>query len=248
MASISQAVVARPSSAITGRRGLIDKYFYFAMSLLVAVIVVYGFGHTVNSNLFNADVPRPRILWFHAAAFSGWVLFFILQSSLVRTHNVRLHRTLGWFGLALAVAMVLLGITTAIIMGRFNTHILHLTGARFFEIIAFNDVLTFAILISLGIYWRRKPELHRRLLFLATCALLAAAFGRMPYIAEHNIFYASVDCVALLGVARDLLVDRRVHKVYRIALPLMMVTQAFVIFTWLSNSPWWVRIANDLMG
>ena len=100
MASTSQAVAVRPTHAITGRNGLVDKYFYLAMSLLAVALVVWGFGGTVNSNLLKADVPRPSILWVHAAAFSTWVLFFVLQSALVRTHNVRVHRSLGWFGAA----------------------------------------------------------------------------------------------------------------------------------------------------
>src|SRR6185437_7897057 len=100
MASTSQAVATRSSHAITGRNGLVDKFFYFAMSLLAVALVVWGFGRTVNSNLVRADIPRPFILWVHAAAFSAWVLFFVLQSALVRTHNVRVHRSLGWFGAA----------------------------------------------------------------------------------------------------------------------------------------------------
>ena len=70
-----------------------DQYFYFTMSLLITGIVIYGFSHTVNSNLFHPDMPRPWILWVHGALFSGWLLFFILQSALMRTHNVRIHRT-----------------------------------------------------------------------------------------------------------------------------------------------------------
>ena len=40
MASLSQTTVARPYTHITGRNGLVDKYFYFTMALLAAAIVV----------------------------------------------------------------------------------------------------------------------------------------------------------------------------------------------------------------
>src|SRR5579863_171968 len=109
------------SGAVTGRNGVVHRYFYFAMSLLLAAIVIAGFKRTVNDNLFHPAIPRPVILWFHGAAFSGWVLFFILQSTLVRVHKVGWHRSIGWFGAGLATVMVPLGTATAIIMARFDT-------------------------------------------------------------------------------------------------------------------------------
>jgi hypothetical protein len=130
MASIPQESLVRPlSSPFTGRNGLLDRYFYFAMSLFVAAIVVWGFSHSVNANLFQAAVPRPLLLWIHAAVFSGWVVFFIFQSTLVRIHRVRWHRTVGWFGAALGTIMVFLGTTTAIVMGRFDAVRLHVPDA-----------------------------------------------------------------------------------------------------------------------
>lgn len=246
MASTSQAVAARPTHAITGRNGLVDKYFYFAMSLLAVALVVAGFGRTVNGNLLHADVPRPSILWVHAAAFSTWVLFFVLQSALVRTRNVRVHRSLGWFGAALGAFMVPLGITTAIIMKSFEVRRLHDAGAALFLSIPFTDITCFAIFFSLAVYWRKKPELHRRFIFIATAVLLAAAFGRLPYLSDHSLFYVGVDAVILLGVARDLLVNRRVHPIYRIALPALIVVQSIAVYLFLDAPAWWVRLSHAI--
>jgi hypothetical protein len=246
MASTSHAVVARPSRAITGRNGFIDKYFYFAMSLLAVVLVVAGFGRTVNGNLLHADIPRPSILWVHAAAFSTWVLFFVLQSALVRTHNVRVHRSLGWFGAALGVFMIPLGLTTAVIMARFKNHQLHQANAAVFLSIPFLDITCFAILFTLAVYWRRKPELHRRFIFIATSILLAAAFGRLPYLGNSSFFYAGVDAVILLGVVRDLLVNRRVHTIYRIALPALIGLQAGAAYLAFRAPAWWASLAGTI--
>ena len=113
------------------------RYFYFAMSLLFAAIVVSGFKRTVNDNLFHPAVPRPFILWIHASAFAAWVIFFIRQSTLVRVHKVSWHRSMGWFGAGLATVMVPLGIATAIVMARFDTVQLHQSGADAFLSIPF---------------------------------------------------------------------------------------------------------------
>lgn len=56
---------------------LLDKYFYFCMSLLVAVVVVYGFSHTVNQNLIHANPERPWLMWVHGAVFSGGDVFHL---------------------------------------------------------------------------------------------------------------------------------------------------------------------------
>jgi hypothetical protein len=248
MASGTQGLSAPAFPAITGRNGLIDKYFYFAMSLLIAGLVVAGFSRTVDQHLFHAAPPRPLLLWIHGAAFSGWVAFYIFQSALVRTHNVRIHRTLGWFGVGLGTLMVPLGFTIAVIMSRFDTFTLHAPGQDAFLIIPFYDMVAFGILFTLAIIWRAKPELHRRLLFLATCGLLDAAVGRFDYIFKHGYFYPCLDAVILLGVVRDLLVNRRIHKVYLVAVPILAVAQTIVTQTWLHASPWWMSIARRIIG
>jgi len=233
---------------VTGRNGLVHRYFYFAMSLLMAAIVVDGFKRTVNDNLFHPAVPRPFILWIHASAFAGWVIFFIGQSTLVRIHKVSWHRSIGWFGAGLATVMVPLGIATAIIMARFDTVQLHQTGADAFLSIPFYDMIAFGVSIALAIYWRTKPELHRRLIFIATCGLMDAAFGRFDYLFDHNLFFPCLDLLILLGVARDLLVERRIHKVYLYALPLLIMGQSLAIYMWRSNPSWWQGITHAILG
>ncbi len=248
MASHSQGLTAPSFPAVTGRNGLIDKYFYFAISLFMAGSVVAGFSRTVNDHLFHATPPRPFLLWIHAAAFTAWVAFFILQSALVRTHNVRIHRSLGWFGAALGAFMIPLGLAVSVVMGRFDEFTLHQPGVEQFLIVPYYDIAVFAICLALAILWRRKPSLHRPLLLIATAILLDAAYGRFDYIFNHDLSYVCIDGLVLLGMLRDLAVTRRVHRVYLVALPILAVTQAFVIHTFRSASPWWMSIAHNILG
>jgi hypothetical protein len=236
------------TSALTGRNGLVQRYFYFAMSLLLAAIVVDGFRRTVSDHLFHPAIPRPFILWIHGGVFAGWVIFFIGQSTLVRVHKVGWHRSIGWFGAGLAAVMVPLGTATAVIMARFDAVQLHLSDADAFLSIPFYDMIAFGVVVALAIYWRTRPELHRRLIFIATCGLMDAAFGRFDYLFDHNLFFACLDLLIVLGVGRDLLVDRRVHKVYLYALPLLIVGQSLAIYMWRSNPSWWQGITRVIMG
>jgi len=248
MASASSTAVAHRPLAISGRNGLIDRYFYFAMSLLSAALVLDGFGRTVDHRLFHAAPPRPGLLWFHAATFSSWVIFYILQSLLVRTRNVKVHRLLGWFGAALGTTMIVLGTATGIVMAQFETLTLHKSGANAFLIVPIFDMLAFTLFFGLAVLWRKKPELHRRLIFIATCGLLVAALARIPLIGDHFPAYYAVDALIFLGVLRDLLVARRAHKVYLVSLPILIACHIFVVHTVVNASAWWLKIAAWLVS
>jgi hypothetical protein len=247
MASSAQNAVARPELRFAGRNGILDKFFYFAMSLLFTVIVVWGFSQSANANLFHAVPPRPFLLWIHGAAFSTWVAFYIFQSALVRTRNVKWHRFFGWFGTALGAIMVVLGCVINVVMTRFHAAQTHDADPAFMSI-PFYDMLAFGTLLALAIAWRKKPDLHRRLLFIATCGLMDAPFGRFDFVYYNSLFFACVDLLILAGVARDFAVDGRVHKVYRYALPLLILGQSIAIYLWHGALTWWLGMTKAMVG
>ena len=109
-------------------------------------------------------------------------------------------------------------------------------------------MIVFGTLMVLAIYWRKKPEYHRRLIFLATCELMDAAIGRFDFWFNHSIFYAGLDSLILLGVMHDLVVDGRVSKVYLYALPALIVPQALSVYMWRGNPAWWQSITRVIMG
>ena len=236
--------------AALARNGFLKRYFYFVMSLVLAAIVVTGFQRTVNEHLFHPAVPRPFILWMHGAAFTGWIAFFIFQSTLVRVHKVSWHRSIGWFGAGLATVMVPLGVTTSNILARFDIGRLHEDerDTRAFLSIPFYDMIAFGVLIGLAIYWRTKPELHRRLIFIATCGLMDAPLGRFDYLINNNLFYPCLDLLMIFGVVRDLLVEGRVNKVYRYALPVLILGQSLAVYMWRGDPSWWQGITRAIMG
>ena len=247
----------------TNLEGFLERYFYFFMALLIAAIVVYGFSHTVETKLLHAAPPRPLMLYVHGAVFFGWVLFFSLQSALVRTHRIQWHQQIGWFGAALGVAMFVVGVATAITMARLNRINLHSKYPEANILISFFDISAFTIPFALAIYWRKKPAFHRRLQFLACCALTAAAFGRfLPSLlspgARHSLtalafngwlaLYAGVDVLVLIAVARDQIVNRRVHPVYLYGLSAFIVCQSLVLYTVVHRSAWWIKTAQAILG
>jgi hypothetical protein len=259
--------IAHPSQTLVNdaesRKRLLGNYFYFCMSIVIATVVVYGFSQTAKEKLFHPVIARPSVLYVHAALFSGWILFFVFQSALVRTGMARWHRRTGWIGVGLGIAMFLVGVETAIAMGRFNIFHFHARYPEGALLISSFDISAFTIPFGLATYWRNKPEFHRRLQLMATCALTAAAFGRFPRFfltmgTNHGLaargfliwvaLYAGVDLLILISTIRDLAVDRRIHPVYLFGLPAFVLCQTGMLFTLMHHSAWWLRTARFILG
>ena len=103
-------------------RKFLDRFFYLGMGLLVAAVVIFGFGQTIGANLLHPDRPRPWILPIHAIVFASWVVLFITQSALVRASRTAVHRRLGIFGAALGGILPFFGVATALVMQHYRDH------------------------------------------------------------------------------------------------------------------------------
>jgi hypothetical protein len=74
-------------------------------------------------------------------------------------------------------------------MIRFGMTVLHQKNVASFLSILWGDLIIFGACMALAIYFRKRPEYHRRLVFLATRQLMQAAFVRFHYIGYHDLFY-----------------------------------------------------------
>jgi hypothetical protein len=240
--------MAAGNAIASQRAGLLENYFYLLMSLLIVAVVVYGFSQTVETKLIHPAKPRPFLLYVHGAVFFGWVLFFMMQSSLVRMQRVQWHQWIGWFGVGLGATMLMLGVSTAVVMARFNKFQLHARHPEANLLVSFFDITAFTVPFALAIYWRKRPEFHRRLQLLACCALTSAAFGRFPPpLVAPGTLYAGVDVLILLAIARDLIVNRRIHPVYAYGLPAVVLCQIGVLYTVMHHSAWWLKAAQGIL-
>ena len=231
--------------------------FNFVMALLMAMVVIYGFSHTIGNNLIHPSIPRPRVLYAHAALFSTFMVIYILQTGLVAFGNVKLHQHLGPIWVVIGAAMPVFGIATGIVMRRFD--IIHFNDYATFISVPLWDMLAFSTLFFLAVSWRKRPEYHRRLMFLATCGLMDAGFSRFPLVAlppgsapnfwiDFLGLYVGVITLMLIAMTRDLIVQRRVHIVYRVAVPLIVAGQLLAVA--LSDVPpaFWTTLSRRLVG
>lgn len=233
----------------------LNKDFYFTMALVIAAVVFYGFSQTFASQLEHPPYPRPWILYVHATVFPLWILLFLTQTALARAGRYALHQKIGPFGLALGALLPIVAISTAIVMDRL--HAVHGEQPDFFPpffSVHINDETAFVVLVASAALWRNRPAFHSRLMFVATCILTDAPFSRFP--AFHTgpfwitlaIAYACSDALILCGFARDWLLGRTVHVVYRVALPALVAGQAAATALYAIAPPWWLAISHRIIG
>jgi hypothetical protein len=105
------------------------------------------------------------------------------------------------------------------------------------------------VAFGLAAFWRRRPDIHGRLVLMASCGLAVPAFARLPgWLMAENAWYLWVDALILAAALRDYLVIGRVHAVYRYGLPALVAGQVAAMWIYLSAAPAWLALANALLG
>ncbi|HEX5385226.1 MAG TPA: hypothetical protein VFW66_00850 [Gemmatimonadales bacterium] len=225
-----------------------DRFFYGAMAVAAAALVFAGFSRSFYlAPYFNRPVPTGLRL-VHGLVFSSWILLFLVQTALIATRRVAIHRRLGVAGAVIALLMVILGTVTAIGAARAGHGPPGIPPLTFLAIPLF-DMAVFAPLVAAAIYLRRSPQAHKRLMLLATVSLLAAAAARLPtdLMKAGPLFYFGVaDLFILVAVLYDLATRHKVHPAYVWGGLLILVSQPLRLAV--SGTEAWQAFARMLIG
>jgi hypothetical protein len=159
-----------------------DRLFFSGMAVVILVSVLVGFAPTYYlAGIFKAP-PLPNLLvHIHGAVFSAWILLLIVQIGLVSKGRVDLHRRLGLWGFGLACLVIVFGVLVATenLVRNYGDR----NGSiefRAFYAVTLSDILMFSILAYFSFRNRFNPVAHKRLILIATLALLDAAYDRWP--------------------------------------------------------------------
>ena len=195
-----------------------DRWFFTGMATAVMMTVAAGFAPTYYLKpLFGTPALRVSV-HIHGALFTAWVLLFVAQTVLVAANRTNLHRRLGVIAGVLAVTVVLSGVTLAIESARLARPALGAlahASPLFVLVIPLGSVVVFAMLVGLGLHFRRRPETHKRLMLFATIALLPPALARIRLLnAVGPLAFFGVTVVFIVAViAYDYWARRRVYAV-----------------------------------
>ena len=227
-----------------------ERRLYIGFAVLMPLIVLAGFARTYYLKGFFGNPPLPGLLvHVHGLVMTSWVALFITQVSLVATRRTRTHQRLGVLGAVLAALIVVVGIATAIAAAA--------RGASpgppplQFLVIPLGDMLVFAILVGMALYWRRgRLDIHKRLMLLAAVNLLAPAIARIPlgFIANGGAlaFFGLTDLCILACVGVDTIRNRRLHPAFLWGTLFIIAAQPLRLM--LAGTDIWLRFATALVG
>ena len=171
-----QAATPQGAPAPFAPRHAGDAWFFPAMTALVWLGVIAGFGGEMLRLSQQGQLSYPLIVHVHAAVFTGWLVLFTAQVALVRRREVAVHRRLGLWAMGVAAVMAVLGPATALYMQAHNFGTPKSDPA--FLAVPMSDIASFAGLILAGYGFKGDSAAHRRLMLLATLAVADAGFGR----------------------------------------------------------------------
>jgi hypothetical protein len=194
-----------------------DRRFYLWSASFLAVIILAGFARTYYfRGYFHSPQLRP-FLHYHGAVMTAWIVLFIVQTVLIARRRVWLHRILGYFGAVLAALVVIMGSAatilaavrevraqTALVPLQLNVLALELT-----------QMALFGVLVGIALRYRRRPDLHKRCMLLATlCMLPNPELRMMPFI-HNNLLYLTIwSAQIFLFVAIDAIRNHRIHPAF----------------------------------
>ena len=231
-------------------RRFFDRRFYSRAALAVALVVFAGFAKTFYLRALFASPALSSLLVLHGTVMTLWIAVFIAQTRLVAGGRTDLHRRLGVFGGVLAAAMLVVGTAVAIDAGRRGSTPAPEVPPLKFIVLPLVDIALFALLVGVALWMRRRSDVHKRLMLLATVSILTPAIARIPVPAIHDrglpMFFGLTILAVVLCVAIDTLRNRRLHPAFGWGGALVIASLPLRIL--LGGTAAWMRFATWLVG
>lgn len=241
----------------------LERWYFTGMAAVMITLTLAGFMPAILSPAGRRG-PLSTLATVHGIVFFAWLLLFLAQSLLVATRHVAWHRALGPASLFLLALMIPLGFTTTTAMIRRG---FDLSGDQHVDphpvegvsldaptasVFNFASLLTFGVMAAAAICYRRRPEVHKRLMLFANVSLMAAPIthlmGHFPRLGLSPAAVLIPYALLLLAVVgRDYLVAKRIRPLtasIAIGMFIFMPIQAAVIgpsYAWQRFALWLSR-------
>jgi uncharacterized membrane protein YozB (DUF420 family) len=152
----------------------------------ILLVVLVGFSRSFFLRPLFGGGPewaaQELIFIFHGFVFTAWFVLLAVQTYLIRSRSLTLHRRLGWAAVGLGAAIVVLGTYSA--LRAANRPGVGFHGVPFppehFLIVPLLGMATFAVFLGLAVLNRANGPSHKRLMLLASISILGAPVARIP--------------------------------------------------------------------
>ncbi len=182
MATSSEALprnapIAAPKNSAKRR----ERLFFGGMAIALLLLVFVGFSRTYYlRGTFGSPELTPSLL-AHGFAFSAWMVLLVVQTSLVAANRTDIHRRLGIAGAGLGVLMMVLGAHVAISRTAAGLTLVPPGVSPLGALtLSLGTIVVFPVLLGAALWFRKRTDIHKRLVLIATLELVTAAVGRLP--------------------------------------------------------------------
>ncbi len=245
-----------------------ENLFFLIYSFLPLAIVLIGFAPSLFLRVAFETPPIPLYLHLHGAILTGWFVILVVQAWLIRTRNPALHRKIGPFAAGYGFLVVGgglmatfnavsrdmgLGVTFDLDMAEIDpalgsgiSYLTFISGVVWANIVS---VSTFAILLCSAIIWRKRTDIHKRLILIATISILGPALARISRLeilgGEQGPFIplALLSLLAII-VVYDIFTLRKIHPASLLAIALAIALS--LIGTMVAGSEFGLEFVRNL--
>lgn len=232
------------SAATAPRRA--DRRFYTVMAVLIAAIVFAGFAPSFYLRPLFESRHLTGLLIVHGVLYTAWIALLFVQVRLVASKRTDIHRKLGVAGGLLAAAMVVVGVLAAIYSAKRGFSPPGAPPPLSFMLISMTDMIVFPSLVGAALAFRRRTDVHKRLMLVATLSITVPALARIPFVAPLGLpgFFGLADLMILGSMLYDRVRNGRFHPAFVWGFVFVVVSQVLRIA--LAGSPAWLQIARWL--
>ena len=218
-------------------------YTYGAIAALVVLFVGFAPSYFLKGVFGGPELSTLKHV--HGVVMTAWFTLFLVQVRMVATGHTALHRKVGVFGALLAMVVLAVGISAGMASARAGvTPIPQITPLQFL-VMPIGEMVVFGTLFGAAIAMRKRSAYHKRLMLLASLAMLTPAFARLVT-GGPLVFYGLTDGIILACIAYDTLKNRRVHPAFIGGLVFIVVVQFGRLA--LSQTPQWTAFAKWLVS
>ena len=227
------------TDAVASRTMARTRRVFVPAALLAAVIALVGFWPTYFGPLVAGTNRATLLVHIHAAVFVTWLAMFAAQAALAATGRIAVHMRVGPWLFAFGVLLIVIGVITA--FGRFEHEVMsgQLATAQRRLFGPLRDMVAFTPFFAAAWIYRRRPEIHKRCMLVATTILLIAAVGRMQFLGTpppEQWFFLVWPLPVYVAMIHDYATKRLIHPVYVMGL-LAMVAMRLVL-PWRTSAAW----------